>query len=79
MYFAAAGSWVGTLVTWWQLRQALHESDTVPVPAWLWPGRQRGSAAARSRSEAGPENRLTVPPRRIRTACSALSYTDLAR
>jgi O-antigen/teichoic acid export membrane protein len=79
MHFAAAGSWVGTLVTWYQLRQALHESDTVPVPAWLWPGRQRGSAAARSRSEAGPENRLTVPPRRIRTACSALSYTDLAR
>jgi hypothetical protein len=56
MRFAAAGSWVGTLVTWWQLRQALHESDTVPVPAWLWPGRQHGSAAASSRSKADPKN-----------------------
>jgi len=75
MRCAAAGSWVGTLVSWWQLRQALHESDTVPVPAWLWPGRQRGSAAADSRSAAAPKKRLPGL-RRISTACSALSYTD---
>lgn len=35
--FVAAASWLGTLVSWWQLRQALHESGTVPVPNWLWP------------------------------------------
>lgn len=42
MYFVAAAMWVGTLVSWWQLRQALHESGTVPVPGWLWPGRAAG-------------------------------------
>ena len=53
MRYAAAASWVGTLVSWWQLRQALLESGTVPVPVWLWPprsaGRHRGSSAANSR------------------------------
>ena len=39
MWFAAAASWVGVLVGWQQLRHALQESDTVPVPRWLWPGR----------------------------------------
>jgi O-antigen/teichoic acid export membrane protein len=43
MRFAAAATWLGTLLFWWQLRRALHESDTVPVPAWLWPGRSAGS------------------------------------
>ena len=42
MRYAAAASWLGTLVSWWQLRQALHESGTVPVPRWLWPGRSAG-------------------------------------
>jgi O-antigen/teichoic acid export membrane protein len=39
MWFAAAASWVGVLVGWQQLRHALQESDAVPVPRWLWPGR----------------------------------------
>ena len=43
MRFIAAASWLGALVSWWQLRQALHESGTVPVPGWLWPGRPGGS------------------------------------
>ena len=42
MVYAAAASWVGTLVFWWQFRQALNESGTVPVPGWLWPGRSGG-------------------------------------
>jgi hypothetical protein len=37
MVYAAAASCVGTLVFWWQFRQALNESGTVPVPRWLWP------------------------------------------
>ena len=37
MRYAAAASWVGVLVSWWQLKQALHESGTVRVPGWLWP------------------------------------------
>jgi O-antigen/teichoic acid export membrane protein len=49
MRFAAVASWVGTLVVWWQLRQALDESGTIAVPGWLWPlrpaGRHRRSAA----------------------------------
>jgi O-antigen/teichoic acid export membrane protein len=52
MRYVAAASWVGTLVSWFQLRQALHEFDTVPVPHWLWPrsaGSHRRSAAAKSR------------------------------
>jgi O-antigen/teichoic acid export membrane protein len=39
MRFLAAASWVGAALTWWQLRLALKESGTVPVPKWLWPGR----------------------------------------
>lgn len=41
MIYAAAASWVGTLVYWWQFRQALNESATVPVPSWLWPPRKK--------------------------------------
>ena len=47
MVYVAAVSWFGTLVSWWHLRQALHESGTVPVPAWL---RLGGSAGRRRRS-----------------------------
>ena len=43
MRYAAAASWLGALVSWWQLRRALHESGTVPVPRWLWPARPSGS------------------------------------
>jgi O-antigen/teichoic acid export membrane protein len=50
MRFTAAGSWAGTLVSWWQLRQALLESDTVPVPAWLWPGRSGHSKGRKLKS-----------------------------
>jgi O-antigen/teichoic acid export membrane protein len=42
MRYAAAATWVGTLVCWWQLRKALPESGTVPVPRWMWPGRLAG-------------------------------------
>jgi O-antigen/teichoic acid export membrane protein len=44
MWFAAGASWVGVLVGWQQLRRALHDSDTVPVPRWLWPGRSSRSS-----------------------------------
>jgi len=53
MRYTAAASWLGALVSWWQLRQALLESGTVPVPVWLWPpgsaGRRRQSSTADSR------------------------------
>jgi O-antigen/teichoic acid export membrane protein len=39
MRAAAAASWVGTLLAWWQFRRALKDSATVPVPRWMWPGR----------------------------------------
>ena len=42
MRYTAAASWLGTLLSWWQLRRALQESGTVPVPRWLWPCRQSG-------------------------------------
>jgi hypothetical protein len=38
MRFAAAASWLGTLVSWWQFRRALQESGTVRLPGWLLPG-----------------------------------------
>jgi len=47
IWFAAAAAWVGVLVAWQQLRHALQESDTVPVPRWLWPGRM-GVRSSRS-------------------------------
>ena len=50
MRFIAAASWLGTLVSWWQLRQALHESETVAVPGWLWP-RPTGSHRRRRLQE----------------------------
>ena len=51
MRYAAAASWVGTLLYWWQLRRALHESSPVGVPTWLWPrsaGRHHRSVVAMS-------------------------------
>jgi O-antigen/teichoic acid export membrane protein len=48
MRWYAAGSWLGTLVCWWQFQQAVHESGTAHVPGWLlWPrsgGRHHGRA-----------------------------------
>jgi O-antigen/teichoic acid export membrane protein len=44
MYYVAVASWLGVLLTWWQMRQAVHESATVPVPKWLWPGRRPTSS-----------------------------------
>jgi O-antigen/teichoic acid export membrane protein len=38
MRFAAAASWLGTGVSWWQFRRALQESGTIRVPGWLLPG-----------------------------------------
>ena len=46
LLYVAAASWLGTLLSWWQFRRALHESDTVPVPGWMWPGRHPQSSAA---------------------------------
>jgi O-antigen/teichoic acid export membrane protein len=39
---AAVAAWIGLLVSWWQFRAALRESDQVPPGVWLWPGRRRG-------------------------------------
>ncbi len=40
---AAVAAWIGVLVSWWQFRAALRESDQVPAGARLWPGRRRGA------------------------------------
>jgi len=56
MRWVAAISWLGTVVAWWYFRQALHESDTVPVPRWLWPDRHPRSSAAESDTTAAPKN-----------------------
>jgi len=39
---AAAAAWIGLLVSWWQFRAALRDSDQVPAGVWLWPGCGRG-------------------------------------
>jgi O-antigen/teichoic acid export membrane protein len=39
---AAAAAWIGMLISWWQFRAALRESDQVPAGARLWPGRKLG-------------------------------------
>ena len=54
MRFVAGASLVGTLVAWWQFRQALRDSDAVPIPRWLWPGR-KPAAASPGASTAAPE------------------------
>jgi O-antigen/teichoic acid export membrane protein len=35
--FVAVAAWLGVAISWFQLRQALHESDNGHVPAWLLP------------------------------------------
>jgi O-antigen/teichoic acid export membrane protein len=57
LYFAAVASWLTTFISWWYLRQAMHESATVPVPRWLRPpvsGKHGGSAAGGKRHYQGP-------------------------
>jgi O-antigen/teichoic acid export membrane protein len=41
LYFVAAAYWIGTVVSWFQLRRALHEAGTVPASSWT-PPRSRG-------------------------------------
>jgi O-antigen/teichoic acid export membrane protein len=57
MVYAAAASWVGTLMFWWQFRQALRESGTVPVPRWLWPVRSGESHRRSSAPDSRPDRR----------------------
>ncbi len=38
---AAVAAWIGVLVSWWQFRAALRESDKVPAGARLFPGHMR--------------------------------------
>lgn len=42
MQGAAVAAWIGVLISWWQFRAALRESDRVPAGAGLWPGHLRG-------------------------------------
>lgn len=59
MRWYAAASWGTALVTWWQLRRALHESGTVPVPGWLWPRHPagaRGGSSPASSDATGPKD-----------------------
>jgi O-antigen/teichoic acid export membrane protein len=52
MRYAAAASWLGTLVCWWEFRQALYELGTVRVPNWMLPrsaGRHHRTSAAAAR------------------------------
>jgi O-antigen/teichoic acid export membrane protein len=37
VWFAAAGSWIGVLIAWWQLKLALHDSGLRLVGEWLRP------------------------------------------
>jgi O-antigen/teichoic acid export membrane protein len=37
MRAVAAIAWVGALISWWQLRDALHEYGAFRVPSWLLP------------------------------------------
>ena len=41
LYFSAVAAWTGSGLSWWQLRQALHEAPQVSVPDWLRPRRAR--------------------------------------
>jgi O-antigen/teichoic acid export membrane protein len=49
MYGAAAAMWVGTLMSWWELRKALQESDIELAFGWPWPGRSGGHHRSRGR------------------------------
>ncbi len=60
MRYAAAASWLAALVFWWQLRQALHDSGTIPAGC--------GQAAQRD-ATAGPPRRTpgtTAVPGKVR-------------
>jgi O-antigen/teichoic acid export membrane protein len=46
---AAVAAWLGLLVSWWQFRAALRESDQVPDGARLWPGRPLGRHRSRKK------------------------------
>jgi O-antigen/teichoic acid export membrane protein len=46
LYFTAGAAWITTVMSWWYFRKAMHESSTVPVPRWMWPGSGGRSSAA---------------------------------
>lgn len=60
MWCAAGATWLGMLVCWWELRQALQESDKGHLPGWLWPrsaGSHHKSPVARTRHSRKPAPR----------------------
>jgi O-antigen/teichoic acid export membrane protein len=65
MRAVAAVAWVGALISWWQLRQALHEDGAFRVPSWLLPrstGKHHRPASANSRH--AHHHRTTAMPRK---------------
>ena len=69
MYWYAAAAWAGTLANWWQFRQALRESGTIPIPGWLWPRRPAGG---RRRFSAANSGATTAPKRDLREGAEGL-------
>jgi O-antigen/teichoic acid export membrane protein len=45
----AISAWIGALLFWWQLREAMRESDKMPADHGFFPGRGRHRKAARRR------------------------------
>jgi O-antigen/teichoic acid export membrane protein len=55
VWFAAAGSWIGVLIAWWQLKLALHESGLRLAGDWLRPG-QAAAAPDAAAPDIGPDD-----------------------
>jgi O-antigen/teichoic acid export membrane protein len=51
---AAVASWIGVLISWWQFRAALRESDQMPAGARLPAGARRSPARSAGRHRRSP-------------------------
>lgn len=59
----AAGSWVGVLMTWWEMRQAMHEAGLSLIGDWRHPRPASGPPlAAAAEPEEAPDPGLAVAP-----------------
>ncbi len=65
---AAIASLISVLITWWQFRMALQESDQVPAGARLLPGRRLGRHRGAPPSKKGLATGLPRPPIKAHSA-----------
>lgn len=75
VWFAAAASWIGVLIAWWQLKLALHDSGLRLAGDWLRPHPEAAESEAATDEATTPEAVAADHPADVATGDGAAEAT----